>query len=117
MRFPQAVCGLGILCCMLAAGPRPASAQTIAHPQPSVVWVGPPSRVPVDTAESKKSEQSRDALIGGVLGAVAGAIAGHALCRRYGASGDCTGTTLYWGALFGAIGMLIGAVHGYDADH
>jgi cobalamin synthase len=117
MRHPQTVCRLGILLVVLAAGPRPARAQAIARPHSSVLWAGAPSRVQVDTGEVKKSEQSRDALIGGVLGAVAGAIAGHAACRRFGASGDCTGATLYWGALFGAIGLLIGAAYGYDADH
>jgi hypothetical protein len=117
MRLPPTVCRLGTLLVVLAAGPGQASAQAIARPHASVLWAGAPSRVQVDTAEAKKSEQSRDALIGGVLGAVAGATAGHEFCRRYGASGDCTGTTLYWGALFGAIGLLIGAAHGYDADH
>jgi hypothetical protein len=46
-----------------------------------------------------------------------GGIAGHAICHRFGSNtaDHCTGDTLWWGALGGALGLLIGAAADHEA--
>lgn len=109
---------LCVCCSALAFTPRGATAQTIVRPHASALWVAVPSDPGAAATRPVGTAQARGALIGGVVGAVVGGIAGHAICRRFGSNSTdgCTGDTLWWGALGGALGLLIGASAGHEAD-
>lgn len=116
------LCGrhLLVLCVSFGAltlSGRGAMAQTVVRPQASVLWVAAPDPPHTGGTRAARSAPARSALIGGLLGAAVGGIAGYAFCRRYSSTpGDpCTRTTLSWGALGGALGLLIGVAVGYDA--
>lgn len=101
----------------LALVPRGVAAQTVVRPHASALWAAVPSHPNAATSVSTGSGRGRGALLGALLGAALGGIAGHAICHRYGATADrCTGDTLWWGALGGALGLLIGAGADREAD-
>jgi hypothetical protein len=110
-----------LLLCMLSSAltviPRGVAAQTVVRPHASTLWAAVPSQPNAATSVSAGSGRGRGALLGALLGAALGGIAGHAICHRFGATADhCTGDTLWWGALGGALGLLIGAGADHEAD-
>ena len=63
--------------------------------------------------------QSKGALVGGGVGAFAGMAGGLWVCRRFGSSGaggGCVGDAMWGAAVFGALGLLLGALAGHDAE-
>jgi hypothetical protein len=110
---------VGLLAALLTIAARDLSAQTITGPQPSVLWTAAPGRASSDSTQSRGWTQSKGALAGGLIGAVAGAAAGYWACQRFGSGGadhGCTGNALWGSALFGALGLLLGALAGHDAE-
>jgi hypothetical protein len=68
-------------------------------------------------ADHEPSRAGRRLLIGGVIGGLAGGFLGHKICRACGADTDgCTGQALWWAAVAGMLGGLIGATSAGDAD-
>jgi hypothetical protein len=52
-----------------------------------------------------------------MIGGLAGGFLGHKICRACGADTDgCTGQALWWAAVAGMLGGLIGATSAGDAD-
>jgi hypothetical protein len=112
------VLALCMLCSALTLLPRGVAGQSVVRPHASVLRVAPPSYPSAAMTGSAGSARSTGALLGGLLGATAGAISGHAICHRFGSNtaDHCTGDTLWWGALGGALGLLIGATADREAD-
>jgi hypothetical protein len=112
------VLALCMLCCSaLTLVSRGVAAQTVVRPDASALWAAVPSYPNAAKSVSTGSGRGRGALLGPLLGAALGGIAGHAICHRYGATADrCAGDTLWWGALGGALGLLIGAGADREAD-
>jgi hypothetical protein len=101
----------------LALAPRGVTAQTVVRPHASALWVAVPSHPSAATSVSAGPTRAKGALLGALLGAAVGGIAGHAICHRFGSTADrCTGDTLWWGALGGALGLLVGAAADREAD-
>jgi hypothetical protein len=110
---------VGLFAAFLAIAAGDLSAQAIAGPRPSVLWTAAPGPAQSDSTQPKGWTQSKGALAGGVIGAVAGAAAGYWACQRFGPGGadhGCTGNALWGGAVFGALGLLLGALAGHDAE-
>ena len=53
--------------------------------------------------------------IGFVIGGLVAGFLGYRACQAYSALGDCTGTALWWGAIGGMLGGLIGASSAGDS--
>jgi hypothetical protein len=110
---------VGLVAALVVIAARDLSAQAIAGPRPSVLWTAAPGLAPSDSTQSQGWTQSKGALAGGLIGAAAGAAAGYWACQRFssgGADRGCSGNALWGGALFGALGLLLGALAGHDAE-
>ena len=98
---------------ILLAGAAPAAAQVPApgRPQPSILWAAAAHRADLRDVGGARAITSRtDGLaVGAVLGGLVAGFLGHRACRAYGATGDCWGQALWWGAMGGMLGGLIGA--------
>jgi hypothetical protein len=98
----------------------PASAQSLAGPRPSALWmsVAASDTAPRTSVRSPAaSSANRRLLIGAVIGGLAGGLVGHKICRAFGSDGGgCTGDALWWAAAAGMLGGLIGATSAEDAD-
>jgi hypothetical protein len=110
-----------VLCMLYSAltlTPRSVTAQTVVRPHASALWVAVPSHTSAATSVSAGSARAKGALLGALLGAALGGLAGHTICHRFGSNtaDHCTGDTLWWGALGGALGLLVGAAADREAD-
>lgn len=108
---------LFLLSCALIAVPRAVQAQGVVRPHASTLWAAAAGRAAPNTM-SVQSQQSRGAIIGGVLGAALGGLFGHAICRKFGSSSAdrCLGDTMWWAVIGGGLGLLIGSSAGHEAD-
>jgi hypothetical protein len=97
----------------LLAGAAQAHAQSLAGPRPSVLWAAPssPGLAPLSLPELAASSKTKGLLIGAIIGGAAAGFLGNRVCHAYGAKpGEgCLGQTLWWAALGGMLGGLIGA--------
>jgi hypothetical protein len=107
------VLALGI--CLLGLGPPPAAAQGIARPQPSVLRLRAPGAPAADSLRHTGWTQGNGALAGGMIGVVAGMLGAFAL--RHDASGSYSMLLLKGATMFGALGVVLGSLAGYDAEH
>jgi hypothetical protein len=98
-----------------------AEAQSFTKPQSSVLWavpsipdLGASGAVPQRAASSK----GRGLLIGAIIGGVAAGFFGNRMCHAYSATAAdaCVGDTLWWAAVGGMLGGLIGATGSGESD-
>ena len=111
---------LVVLFCALGA-PGEAGAQAAPGPRASRLWLVPDAGRTEGAAHIQRSEGShkeRGLLIGALVGGVGAALLGNQVCHAYGSSSTdgCAGTTLWWAALGGMLGGLIGAAGGGEPD-
>jgi len=107
----------------LAAGGK-VEAQSLGGPRPSVLWAapsmmnaGPTAGVPAaDVPARGAMSRSRGLAIGAVIGGLVAGFLGHRMCQAYSAADDCVGTALWWGAIGGMLGGLIGATAAGESE-
>jgi hypothetical protein len=105
----------------MLAGAGQVTAQVSPRPQPSVLWAVPsPESLNVSghVLRQAASPKERGLLIGALFGGVAAGFLGNRVCHAYSATASdaCVGDTLWWAALGGMLGGLIGATGAGERD-
>ena len=101
----------GVVSLLLAGAARPAAAQMLWGPHASPVWAAAVHRdrtAPAPPA-ARVASRTHGLAVGAVIGGLAAGFLGHRMCQAYSATGDCWGQALWWGAIGGMLGGLIGA--------